>query len=293
MKSFALAASVMLPPLASKLLLPLTTAVTQVVMLRCGDTTVAVPSTLIEIVRRATPEEVAQAVLSLVLPASSYINGTVLVVDGGGSLRRALVGGLIASAAARNGWAGVVVDGCVRDRAELAENRGIEGDVRQRHHRRAGDRAARPQMLLVIVAAHAGRHRPDLLDEIGPPAAMELREDLVEKGLELRGGHAGRGVAQGHLGRVVGAQAQPAPRLSVQPAALQGGHQLCVQRLQFDVAVEGHRRRADLAFDRALEVGVVQLFGDLRTGHAARHRAGPGAAAAPGPGSARIARVAA
>lgn len=46
--------------------------------------------------------------------------GRVLVVDGGGSLRRALVGGNIAAAAARNGWAGVLVDGCVRDRAELA-----------------------------------------------------------------------------------------------------------------------------------------------------------------------------
>jgi chemosensory pili system protein ChpA (sensor histidine kinase/response regulator) len=41
-----------------KLILPLTTAVTQVVMLRCGDTTVAVPSTLVEIVRRATPAEI-------------------------------------------------------------------------------------------------------------------------------------------------------------------------------------------------------------------------------------------
>lgn len=48
-------------------------------------------------------------------------NGQVLVVDGGASLRRALVGGNIAAAAARNGWAGVVVDGCVRDVAELAE----------------------------------------------------------------------------------------------------------------------------------------------------------------------------
>jgi regulator of ribonuclease activity A len=46
--------------------------------------------------------------------------GAVLVVDGGGSLRRALVGGNIAAAAARNGWAGVVVDGAVRDKAELA-----------------------------------------------------------------------------------------------------------------------------------------------------------------------------
>lgn len=45
--------------------------------------------------------------------------GRVLVVDGGGSLRRALLGGNLAAAAARNGWAGVVVDGCVRDVAEL------------------------------------------------------------------------------------------------------------------------------------------------------------------------------
>jgi regulator of ribonuclease activity A len=31
-----------------------------------------------------------------------------------------MVGGQIAAAAARNGWAGVVIDGCMRDRAELA-----------------------------------------------------------------------------------------------------------------------------------------------------------------------------
>lgn len=47
-------------------------------------------------------------------------DGRVLVVDGGASLRRALVGGNIGAAAARNGWAGVVVDGCVRDVDELA-----------------------------------------------------------------------------------------------------------------------------------------------------------------------------
>ena len=47
-------------------------------------------------------------------------HGRVLVVDGGASLRRALVGGNIGAAAAKNGWAGVVVDGCVRDVAELA-----------------------------------------------------------------------------------------------------------------------------------------------------------------------------
>ena len=47
--------------------------------------------------------------------------GRVLVIDGGSSFRRALIGGKIAAAAAGNGWAGVVVDGCVRDSAELAD----------------------------------------------------------------------------------------------------------------------------------------------------------------------------
>lgn len=46
--------------------------------------------------------------------------GRVLVVDGAGSLRRALIGGNIGAAAAKNGWAGVVVDGCIRDVGELA-----------------------------------------------------------------------------------------------------------------------------------------------------------------------------
>ena len=46
--------------------------------------------------------------------------GRVLVVDGGGSLRCSLLGGNLAVAAATNGWAGVVINGCVRDVAELA-----------------------------------------------------------------------------------------------------------------------------------------------------------------------------
>ncbi len=45
--------------------------------------------------------------------------GRVLLVDGAGAVARSLVGGKIAAAAARNGWAGVVVHGAVRDRAEL------------------------------------------------------------------------------------------------------------------------------------------------------------------------------
>ncbi|MEZ7829716.1 MAG: ribonuclease E activity regulator RraA [Brachymonas denitrificans] len=46
--------------------------------------------------------------------------GRVLVVAGAGSLRTALVGGNIGKLVEKNGWAGVVVDGCVRDVRELA-----------------------------------------------------------------------------------------------------------------------------------------------------------------------------
>ena len=47
--------------------------------------------------------------------------GRVLVVDGGGSKRCGLVGGNLAVSAAENGWAGIVVHGCIRDADELAE----------------------------------------------------------------------------------------------------------------------------------------------------------------------------
>jgi regulator of ribonuclease activity A len=46
--------------------------------------------------------------------------GAVLVVDGGGSLRTALMGDLIAASAVSNGWAGVVVNGAIRDRTAIA-----------------------------------------------------------------------------------------------------------------------------------------------------------------------------
>lgn len=41
--------------------------------------------------------------------------GKVLVVDGGGSLKCALLGDLLGAMAARNGWQGIVINGCVRD----------------------------------------------------------------------------------------------------------------------------------------------------------------------------------
>lgn len=47
-------------------------------------------------------------------------DGAVLVVDGGGSLRCALVGDQIAQLAVDNGWRGIVVWGCIRDSVQVA-----------------------------------------------------------------------------------------------------------------------------------------------------------------------------
>lgn len=47
-------------------------------------------------------------------------DGRVLVVDGGGSLRHALIGDMIAERAADNGWAGVIIHGACRDVDVLA-----------------------------------------------------------------------------------------------------------------------------------------------------------------------------
>ena len=46
-------------------------------------------------------------------------NGRVLVIDGGGSLRCALVGGNLGVLAEKNGWAGIIVNGCIRDTQEI------------------------------------------------------------------------------------------------------------------------------------------------------------------------------
>lgn len=47
--------------------------------------------------------------------------GRVLVVDGGGSMRCALLGDQLAELAVRNGWAGVVVYGCIRDSEAIGQ----------------------------------------------------------------------------------------------------------------------------------------------------------------------------
>lgn len=45
--------------------------------------------------------------------------GRVIVVDGGGSMRCALLGDMLASMAVKNAWSGLVINGCIRDSADI------------------------------------------------------------------------------------------------------------------------------------------------------------------------------
>lgn len=45
--------------------------------------------------------------------------GKVIVMDGGGSLRRAILGDMLAEKASKNGWMGLVINGCIRDCDEI------------------------------------------------------------------------------------------------------------------------------------------------------------------------------
>ena len=47
--------------------------------------------------------------------------GRVIVMDGGGSLRRAILGDMLAAKAAENGWSGLVINGCIRDCEEISQ----------------------------------------------------------------------------------------------------------------------------------------------------------------------------
>ncbi|MFO0757602.1 MAG: ribonuclease E activity regulator RraA [Byssovorax sp.] len=47
--------------------------------------------------------------------------GRVLVIDGGGSLRCALLGDMLAGLAVDNGWAAVIVNGAIRDAEAIAQ----------------------------------------------------------------------------------------------------------------------------------------------------------------------------
>jgi regulator of ribonuclease activity A len=59
------------------------------------------------------------ALLKSTLADWPHAAGAVLVVDGGGSLRTALVGDVIAGIAVDRGWAGLVINGAVRDSVAL------------------------------------------------------------------------------------------------------------------------------------------------------------------------------
>jgi regulator of ribonuclease activity A len=48
-------------------------------------------------------------------------HGKVLVVDGGGSRRCALLGDMLAASAVENRWSGILVNGCIRDSADIAD----------------------------------------------------------------------------------------------------------------------------------------------------------------------------
>ena len=78
-------------------------------------------------------------------------NGNVLVVDGGASMRRALVGGQLALLAQDNGWAGIVVDGCVRDSDEI---NACEVGVRAlgTHPRKSAKQGAGDRNIRVLIA---------------------------------------------------------------------------------------------------------------------------------------------
>jgi regulator of ribonuclease activity A len=46
--------------------------------------------------------------------------GKVLVIDGGASMQRALLGDMLAAKAVENGWNGIIINGCIRDSEDMA-----------------------------------------------------------------------------------------------------------------------------------------------------------------------------
>ncbi|MDD1649968.1 MAG: ribonuclease E activity regulator RraA [Methylococcaceae bacterium] len=68
----------------------------------------------------------------------------VLVIDGGGSHRCALLGGNLSRLACDNGWAGIIVYGCIRDSVEISALpigiRALHTHPLKSHKRGTGDR---------------------------------------------------------------------------------------------------------------------------------------------------------
>jgi regulator of ribonuclease activity A len=57
--------------------------------------------------------------MTMIVVVRARVTVAETVIDGGGSLRCALVGGNLAVLAEKNGWAGIIVNGCVRDTGEI------------------------------------------------------------------------------------------------------------------------------------------------------------------------------
>lgn len=84
--------------------------------------------------------------------------GRVLLVDGGGSLRCALLGDTLASLAISNGWVGMLVHGCVRDSAVLSQlPLGIKAlGVNPRRSVKRGDGERGVLVILAGITVHDG-----------------------------------------------------------------------------------------------------------------------------------------
>jgi regulator of ribonuclease activity A len=70
--------------------------------------------------------------------------GRVLVIDGGGSLRCAMVGDMLAEIAVKNGWQGILVNGCIRDAVMMSRMdlgiKALNTNPRKSVKKGAGDR---------------------------------------------------------------------------------------------------------------------------------------------------------
>ncbi len=95
-----------------------------------------------------------------------------LVVDGSGSLRTALMGDMIAASAVANGWAGVVINGAIRDREAIAElPLGVKAlGSNPRKSAKAGAGETDVDLLIDGVTIRTGRH--DLVRSGRHPGGM-------------------------------------------------------------------------------------------------------------------------
>lgn len=105
-------------------------------------------------------------------------DGRVLVVDGGASLRCALLGDRLAQLACDNGWSGVVVNGCIRDAVQIGEIAiGVRAlNVHPRKSRKLGAGEAEVPVSFAGVLFHPGDYLYADADGI-VTAAHELRVD--------------------------------------------------------------------------------------------------------------------